>query len=93
MFCPKCGKEIADDASVCIGCGREVKSFAKSERKFEKPWSTGKMVLFGIFSFFLPVIGIAGGIYGLVRDEKRKQGATLLILAFLGIAMYIGFAK
>ena len=93
MFCPKCGKEIAEDAVICIGCGRELKSSAKSERKTEKPWSTDKMVLFGIFSFLLPVIGIAGGIYGLVRDEKRKQGATLLTLALLGIAMYISFAK
>lgn len=24
MFCPKCGKEVADDAVVCIHCGRQV---------------------------------------------------------------------
>lgn len=24
MFCQKCGKEIADDAVVCTGCGRQV---------------------------------------------------------------------
>ena len=93
MFCPKCGKEIADDAVVCIGCGRTIQLSAKSEKESEKPWGTGKMVLLGIFSFLFPVIGIVGGIYGLVRTEKRKQGATLLILAVLGIAMYIAFTS
>lgn len=24
MFCPKCGKEIVDDAVICTGCGRAV---------------------------------------------------------------------
>jgi Interferon-induced transmembrane protein/zinc-ribbon domain len=24
MFCPKCGKEIADDAVICVGCGRAM---------------------------------------------------------------------
>ena len=24
IFCPNCGKEIADDAVICIGCGRSV---------------------------------------------------------------------
>jgi len=24
MFCPNCGKEIADEAVVCVGCGRPV---------------------------------------------------------------------
>jgi TM2 domain-containing membrane protein YozV len=30
MLCPACGKEIADDAVVCVGCGRAVVPFAVS---------------------------------------------------------------
>lgn len=92
MFCPKCGKEIVDDAVVCVGCGRAIQQDAGSAAPTQKgqAWSKRKMILYGIFSFLLPVIGIVGGIYGLVREGKRKQGATLLILAVLGIAVYLG---
>ena len=24
MYCPHCGKEVADDAVVCVGCGRSL---------------------------------------------------------------------
>ncbi len=40
MFCVHCGKEIADDAVVCVGCGRQVKEL---EKKDDKPWTTGEM--------------------------------------------------
>ena len=46
------------------------------------------MVLYSIFSLVFPLIGIIGGIYGLVKDHTRKQGAVLLSLAIVGIFIY-----
>lgn len=53
-----------------------------------QPWGTGRMVLYSIFSLVFPLIGIIGGIYGLVKDHTRKQGAVLLSLAIVGIFIY-----
>lgn len=33
MFCHKCGKEIDDDAVVCIHCGAETKNMKKDQDK------------------------------------------------------------
>lgn len=53
-----------------------------------QPWSTGRMVLYGIFSFLLPLIGVIAGIVGLLKEPTRKQGAILLMLALAGVVMY-----
>lgn len=49
-------------------------------------WSTAAMVAFMIGSIIIPLIGIAFGIIGLTKDEKRAQG---LILLAIGITMII----
>ena len=33
MFCHKCGKEISDDAVVCVHCGVETKNLDKNKDK------------------------------------------------------------
>lgn len=50
--------------------------------------STGRMVLYGIASFFLPLIGLIAGIVFLISNEKRAQGLVLWILAGAGSLMY-----
>ena len=30
MFCSSCGKQIADDAVVCVGCGRSTRKASGS---------------------------------------------------------------
>lgn len=51
MYCPKCGKEINDDAEICIHCGRRVKN---------EPILTsndGKNAVRFVLTFFLGFIG------------------------------------
>ena len=33
MFCYKCGKEIDDEAIVCVHCGAKTKNLKKDEKK------------------------------------------------------------
>jgi uncharacterized protein YecT (DUF1311 family) len=54
----------------------------------DKPWGTGRMVFYSIFSVLIPIAGLGAGIQGLLSDAKRKQGALLLILGVIGAVIY-----
>ena len=51
-FCSYCGKEIENDAYICVHCGRKVSS--QTEKNQDDAPSTGLAVL----SFFIPLIGL-----------------------------------
>lgn len=74
-FCTNCGNELNENAVVCIKCGAAVngKSVVENDK-----WGTGAYVGMIIGSIFIPLIGIAAGIYGLTKDAKRTQGGVLL---------------
>jgi predicted nucleic acid-binding Zn ribbon protein len=79
MFCSSCGKEIADDAVVCIGCGRSVSKNTKTREK----WTTAEMIVMVITTTIFPIIGFVYGGIGLSKEEKKGQGALLLVTAIL----------
>jgi len=79
MFCNSCGKEIVDEAVVCVGCGCAVKPVKATGEK----WSTGTMVALVIGSILIPLIGIIFGIIGLNKEEKKGQGGLLLAIGIL----------
>ena len=54
MFCKHCGKEINDEAVVCVGCGCAVKSNVTNELKEgQKSW-----LLILLMSIFFGSLGI-----------------------------------
>ena len=83
MYCPKCGKEIPDDAVVCIGCGRSVATQAASAevdpataravREF-----ADKKVAAGVCGILLGSLGVHKFILGLTT-----QGIVMLLLSLL----------
>jgi len=78
MYCQHCGKEIPDDAVICIGCGRAVKPLPKLVSG--KKWSGGVLALLIIGAIFIPFVGIVAGIVGLTQEAKRVQGVILLVI-------------
>ena len=64
MFCPKCGKEVVDDAVVCIHCGRQIGNTAgMAGAGTQKDWLTTLLLcLFvggiGIHRFYTGHTGI-----------------------------------
>lgn len=65
MFCPNCGKEIADNAIMCPSCGAPVKKEAEANpvNVSEKDWLTTLLLCFflgglGIHSFYVGKTGI-----------------------------------
>ena len=64
-FCTKCGKELNDEAVICVGCGCAVKSAEpkiapqkESPAVKEKPKNSAISTSFGITSSFIAIVGI-----------------------------------
>ena len=76
MFCNKCGKEIADDAVVCIHCGRSVENRAVQGSAEEDKVSVGLCVL----SVFIPLFGI---IYWPLKHKETPKKAKACGIAAL----------
>ncbi len=94
MFCQKCGKEINDEAAVCIHCGCAVKEDAYSKNLSEP--KTGIGILMGLF------LGISGLIIGLciypagtiARKSFLKAwgitfGVAIAVVVFLFLAVLL----
>ncbi len=87
MFCKNCGKEIDDNAYVCLHCGAKI----KEENSFFEPNTNGIAIAGFICSFFIPLLGwIFGGI-GLSRANKRNGKGKNLSIAALVIATVLFF--
>lgn len=61
MFCSKCGKEIHDEAVICVHCGCAVEN--KSVTEGEKSWLATLLLCFflgglGVHRFYTGHIGI-----------------------------------
>lgn len=76
MFCNKCGKEIFDEAVICVGCGCPVKPM----KSVDEQWSAGTMVALVIGSILIPLIGIIFGAIGINQDAKKGQATILLAI-------------
>lgn len=98
MFCQKCGKEINDEAVICVGCGCPVKSntnsvttepsVAKPERESSSTASTAL-----IFAFLMPIVGLIMGIVGAVKykttEYKHKCISAIVVSVIMWIVYYV----
>ena len=84
MFCPNCGKEISDLASVCVNCGA---TFSKSAQKADDSTSAGWWWL----GFLVPIAGLI--IWLTCKDETpnraKKAGWGALISTIVSVALVI----
>ena len=73
MFCQKCGKEISDDAYMCVHCG--VLTHKKEDEKNAKGWVLAIVCFFlgwlGVHRFMVGKVGtgvlwlLTGGCFGI----------------------------
>lgn len=92
MFCQNCGKEINDQAVICVGCGNQVKPVIQSSAAAPSPVLDVPSGGLNVLSFFFPLIGL---ILYLVWLEKtpikaKKIGKWALIGVILNVVI-IGF--
>lgn len=84
-FCSKCGKEIMDDAVICMNCGCAVENQPLAQNAVDEV-SVGLCVL----SFLIPLFGI---IYWPVKHKetpKKAQacGVTAIVSWIIWFVIY-----
>lgn len=96
-YCAKCGKELMEDAVICVGCGCPVESAAAPVQskqtapaeQTQKKAGSGSIV-FGIIgilgAFLFALIGHIASIIGIVlgiKDYKKTGKMTGLVLSIV----------
>jgi hypothetical protein len=85
MFCDKCGKEIADDAVICIGCGRSLQpikgTLPQIDRQVKRA-NLGLLLSAVISSFIISIIGLGIAVSAGPYDEGMAViGGGIILLA------------
>jgi len=85
MFCSKCGKEIFDEAVICVHCGNEIKP-VQVQTVSDEP-SIGLNIL----SFFIPLLGLILYLVWMSTTPKRAKsvGKSALIGFIISIVASI----
>lgn len=89
-YCSKCGKELMDEAVICVGCGCPVNSTPSVNTQKTQPAETSGMVTGAIIcAFLLPIVGLILGIIGVSKysDPQLKQKSKGAI--FLSLGMWV----
>ena len=87
MFCNHCGKEIANEADVCINCGRSVTGQGVGSSAKARRVNVGLCIL----CFFIPIVGVI--YWAIMRDDDPKQANACGIVALIstGIQVVLSF--
>jgi len=87
-YCPSCGKQLADNAAMCPGCGhmfQPVGPTAKVPDPADAP-STG----YAFLGFFFPIVGLI--LYLVWQDNFPKRGKSAGKGALIGVIAGVIFA-
>ena len=78
MFCKNCGKQIPDNAVVCVACGTEIQRPPMEDTASCGWWWLG---------FFVPVAGLL--IWALCTDSQPKRAKKAGIGAIVGTIVFV----
>lgn len=83
MFCKNCGKEIDDNAAVCIHCG-------VAQNQIQEVTDNGGFG-WGLLGFCIPIVGLV--LFLVWKDTKPKSsksaGLGALISVGIGVLFYV----
>ncbi len=85
-YCHKCGKEIDDDAVVCVHCGCAVPSAANSGAASDDASSAA----FAVLSFFFPLVGLI--LFLVWKDTYPKRAKSAGKGALIGVIVNVVFS-
>lgn len=92
-YCCHCGKEVEEDAVICVHCGRLIATIKTTSVSKEEDKSSGLWVFLG---FLIPILGLV--MYLVWKDEyplKAKsagQGALVSVIVGFVLGFIIGLA-
>ena len=86
-FCSRCGKQINEEAAICIYCGCAVEGSYGSRGEERSGLSTCAVV----FSILVPIVGFVLGIIGacIYRDKGLKAKCVTAIILSICIPIII----
>lgn len=96
MYCQKCGKEINDEAVICVGCGCPVKSKeadvqnnvnVKQDKPIKESSSMASTAL--LFAFLIPIAGLIMGIIGTARYKTTEYKHRCISAIVVSVVMWI----
>lgn len=78
-FCRKCGKEINDDAVMCVHCGCATEKAARTNTNQNPDYDpySGADFVEVLLSVLIPIAGII--LYVVKKDTRPKAAKTCLI--------------
>ena len=85
MYCSKCGKEINDEAVICVHCGCAVENKMNTKANEADAPSTAWAVL----GFFIPLVGLI--LYLLNKDKMPLKARSAGKGALIGFIVSIVF--
>ncbi len=96
MFCRACGAEIADDAVVCVKCGRATGvALVPAQAPFQAvpaaEDATGLTIAGFLLALVIPLIGLILGIV-LLSKSKLGTGMGVVVLSIVSWALWCGVA-
>ena len=85
MFCPHCGKEINNNADICLGCGRSVKNITRAAEK------DSNNVGWWWLGFFFPLIGFILWLVwtGDTPMRAKRAGMGALVGVIVSVALVV----
>lgn len=84
MYCRNCGKEIDDNAVVCVHCGTTTKNYVPEKETINQPKESNTIAIVGlVFAFLSPLVGLICSIIG--YRKAKQQGLEYGGLALAGI--------
>ena len=86
MFCSKCGKEINDEAVVCIHCGCAIENKKVSLANSNDAPNIGYAVL----GFFIPIVGLI--LYLVNKDTAPLKAKSAGKGALIGFCVSLAFS-
>ena len=84
-FCSKCGKELVDDAVVCIHCGCSVAGTCTANAPAEDAPNIG----WAILGFLIPIVGLI--LYLVNKDTYPKKAKSAGKGALIGFCLSVVF--
>lgn len=87
-YCNYCGNELADEADVCVKCGRSVGTARKSENSDNNIIA----IIALIASFIIPIAGLILGIIGYKNSKKtggENKGMALAAIIISSVSMLL----
>ena len=95
-FCSKCGKQIMDEAVICVHCGCQVASVNNTTSSSHSVNSVGYpeesktlSTCAIVFSFLIPILGFILGIIGACRYKTDTYKSTCVGAIFVSIGVWI----